>query len=96
LLPFKELFLNELILLARIFLYFYHSLFNIMPSRKLFASILFLCVGVATFAQGGSQPPPPTPPPPPGLPIDSGVLALFLLALVFGAYKAYRLSKQKA
>ncbi len=47
------------------------------------------------MAQGGT-PPPPMPPPPPGLPIDNGVMALFIIAMVYGIYKMNRLSKQKA
>ncbi len=44
-------------------------------------------------AQTGT-PPPPMPPPPPGLPIDSGIIVLFILALAYGIYKARNLSKQ--
>ena len=91
-LRFKALFLIELILLAKIFLYFYHTLFNIMPNKSMFASILFFFMASLSMAQG---PPPPTPPPPPGLPVDDGVMGLFLLALIYGVYKAYQLSKQK-
>lgn len=44
-------------------------------------------------AQTGT-PPPPMPPPPPGLPIDSSIIVLFILALVYGIYKVQNLSKQ--
>ena len=39
-------------------------------------------------------PPPPMPPPPPGLPIDNGIIILFVLALVYGIFKALSFSKQ--
>ncbi len=59
------------------------------------ASILFFFVGFISMAQGAT-PPPPMPPPPPGLPIDGGIVALFLVALSFGIYKAYTISKKTA
>ena len=58
------------------------------------ASILFFFVGFIPMAQG-SAPPPPMPPPPPGLPIDNGILVLFFTALVFGAYRMYKISISK-
>lgn len=59
------------------------------------ASILVFFVGFASMAQGGA-PPPPMPPPPPGLPIDGGIVALFVLALVYGVYKAYQFSNKQS
>jgi len=59
------------------------------------ASVLFFFIGFVSMAQG-SAPPPPMPPPPPGLPIDGGTVILFLIALSFGVYKAYKISKKKA
>ena len=44
----------------------------------------------------GSTPPPPRPPPPPGLPIDSGIIVLFVVGLVYGIYIAHKLSKKRA
>ncbi|MCA0152432.1 hypothetical protein [Winogradskyella vincentii] len=44
----------------------------------------------------GATPPPPMPPPPPGLPIDGGVVALFLVAIIFGAFKILQINKQEA
>jgi len=46
------------------------------------------------MAQGGA-PPPPMPPPPPGLPIDGGIVALFVVALVYGVYKTYKFSSNR-
>jgi len=46
------------------------------------------------MAQGGT-PPPPMPPPPPGLPIDGAIVALFVIALVYGVYKTCKLSSKK-
>jgi len=59
------------------------------------ASILFSLIGFMSMAQGAT-PPPPMPPPPPGLPIDSGVVILFLSALVFGVLKILQLNREKA
>ncbi|MBF8149144.1 hypothetical protein ITJ86_04505 [Winogradskyella sp. F6397] len=64
----------------------------------MFASILVFFVGFASMAQSttGAPPPPPPGPPPPGLPIDNGLIALFILALGYGVYKSYKLSQKKA
>ena len=64
-----------------------------MHNKNMLVSILFFFVGFISMAQG-STPPPPMPPPPPGLPIDSGVIALFIIALIFGAYKSYNFIKK--
>jgi hypothetical protein len=66
-----------------------------MENKNMLASILFSLIGFTSMAQGAT-PPPPMPPPPPGLPIDSGVVVLFLVAIIFGAYKILQLNKQKA
>jgi hypothetical protein len=63
-----------------------------MQNKNIFASILFLFLGFVSMAQGAT-PPPPMPPPPPGLPIDDGIISIFILALVFGIYKTYKRSK---
>ena len=65
-----------------------------MQKRKMLASILFFFTGFVAVAQGAG-PPPPQPPPPPGFPIDNGIVVLFVLAIVYGLYKAYKLSKTK-
>lgn len=57
------------------------------------ASILFFFLSAVSMAQGAS-PPPPMPPPPPGLPIDSGILILFIIALTLGVFKAYKISQK--
>ncbi len=56
--------------------------------------MLLFCVQLTTAA--GTNPPPPTPPPPVGLPIDSGIVVLFFIALVMGIYlsKKYILIKK--
>ncbi|MBC3845805.1 hypothetical protein H8K90_05410 [Winogradskyella echinorum] len=58
------------------------------------ASISLSFVGLASMAQGAT-PPPPGPPPPPGLPIDSGIIVLFVIAFVYGIYKTNKISKNK-
>ena len=67
-----------------------------MQNKNLLASILFFISGLVSVAQGNGTPPLPRPPPPPGLPIDSGIIALFVVALIFGIYKAHKLSKEIA
>ena len=66
-----------------------------MMNKNIFASILFFFVGFASMAQGAT-PPPPMPPPPPGLPIDGGVVVLFVVALIFGIYKSNKIAKRVA
>jgi hypothetical protein len=66
-----------------------------MQNKNMLASILFFFIGFVSMAQGGT-PPPPMPPPPPGLPIDSGVLVLFVVALVYGVYKINGLHGQNS
>ena len=57
--------------------------------------MLFMFFSLITIAQGVNVPPPPPPqPPPPGLPIDSGIAVLFVVTLVFGVYKAIKISKK--
>lgn len=49
------------------------------------------------MAQGPSgmpTPPPPGPPPPPGLPIDDGIIPLFVIALIYGVYKLNKIRKE--
>ena len=53
------------------------------------ASILFSLTGFMSIAQAG-------PPPPPGtIPIDGGVVVLFLVAIIFGALKIMRINKKE-
>jgi hypothetical protein len=64
-----------------------------MYNNKMLASILFFMMCFVSVAQTDT-PPPPMPPPPPGLPIDNGIVLLFVFALVYGIYKLYNISKQ--
>jgi ABC-type antimicrobial peptide transport system permease subunit len=66
---------------------------NSIQNKNMFASIVSFFIGFVSLAQG-STPPPPMPPPPPGLPIDGGLLILFVVALLFGCYKAYKISRK--
>ncbi len=79
--------------LAQFFLYFY-TLTKSMHYRYLLVSILFSFIGFISVAQTDRPPTPGRGPTPPGLPIDNGIIVLFLLALVYGIYKMYKLSKQ--
>jgi hypothetical protein len=54
--------------------------------NKIITILVVLFTIQGAFAAGPVGPPPPTPPPPPGLPIDGGLLILFVLALVSGYY----------
>lgn len=59
-----------------------------------------LIVALVTSSFGFSQsvaatPPPPTPPPPPGLPIDTGVILLFFVALITGYFITQKIYKNK-
>ncbi len=52
--------------------------------------LTLLSILLSIFCYGAPPaggPPPPTPPPPPGLPIDSSIVFLVLLALVYAGYK---------
>lgn len=64
-----------------------------MQNKNMLALVLVFFVAFASMAQGDT-PPPPLPPPPPGLPIDSGIIVLFVIALGYGAYKMYSFSKK--
>tara|TARA_Y100000815_G_scaffold148190_1_gene134065 strand:+ start:234 stop:434 length:201 start_codon:yes stop_codon:yes gene_type:complete len=66
-----------------------------MQNKNMFASILFFFVSVASIAQVDS-PPPPSSTPPPFLPIDNDVVFLFIAALIYGAYKVYKISRKVA
>jgi hypothetical protein len=68
-----------------------------MQSKNILASFLFLIIGLVSMAQGPSgmpTPPPPGPPPPPGLPIDDGIIPLFVIALIYGVYKLNKIRKE--
>ncbi len=64
-----------------------------MQNNNKFALVLLFLVSFASNGQTVT-PPPPTGPPPPGFPIDSGVLILFIIAFLFGIYKASKFSKK--
>lgn len=66
-----------------------------MQHKSIIASIFFACAGPISVAQG-NMPPPPAPPPPPGLPIDHGLVVLFVIALVYGIYKINKMAKRPA
>ena len=68
-----------------------------MQNKNMLASILFSFIGLLSMAQDGDMPPLPSAgPTPPGGPIDGGIIILFLIALAYGIYKAYKISKQVA
>jgi hypothetical protein len=52
-----------------------------------FLFIVFVLIAGSVFAQG-------PPPPPPGLPIDGGIVGLFLAAVGYAVYKIRSSSKK--
>jgi hypothetical protein len=64
-----------------------------IQNKNILASILFVLISFVCVAQGG-QPPPPMPPPPPGLPIDDALPVLFVIALLYGVVRKFRLSRK--
>lgn len=87
------------ILLIRFFLYIY--IIMIKPNKKILTSILLMFVSIVGNAQvsvgGGDGPPHPVPqggPGPPGLPIDDGLIILFVAALIYGIYIIVKYSKK--
>ncbi|NRR91356.1 hypothetical protein HSX10_07250 [Winogradskyella undariae] len=62
----------------------------------MFALILVFLTGFVALAQVDNLPQPQTleAPGPPGMPIDGGIIVLFVLALTYGIYKSYKLSKR--
>ncbi len=67
---------------------------NTKLNRFILACVLTMLVSNISLAQGVNPPPPPTPPPPPGLLVDGGLIALFVVALIYGVHKSLKLSKK--
>ena len=63
------------------------------PFKTTHVSILLILMSIDAMAQGAT-PPPPMPPPPPGLPIDKGLVFLFMAAIMLGIYKMSSLKKR--
>ena len=53
---------------------------------SLFLLLLFPLIMIAQIT-GLPGPPPPPPPPPPGLPLDGGLLFLFIAGVAYGVKK---------
>lgn len=51
--------------------------------------IFFVLIFIDTVVYAGPNPPPPQVPPP-GTPIDGGISAMIVIAIVFGIYKVYQ------
>ena len=56
-------------------------------TQKIFTLLLIFSLFFASPITGQAVPPPIPPPPPPGLPIDGGVLFLFVSGLIYGIKK---------
>jgi hypothetical protein len=52
--------------------------------------LLFAIIMCSTYTFGQVVPPPIPPPPPPGLPIDGGLLFLFISGIILGVKKLKR------
>ena len=71
---------------------------NMIQIKRLIATILFVFI---TFTSYGQEVVPPSPgappqgPPPPGLPIDSALISLLVVGILYGTYKAIKFSKIK-
>jgi len=68
-----------------------------MKKRKTFKRFLcavLLLMSAISYAQD-PLPDPFPPPPQPGLPIDGGLLILFVVGVLFGAYMMYRFYNTK-
>ncbi len=49
--------------------------------------LIIVVLLTTTYTFGQAVPPPIPPPPPPGLPIDGGIIWLFLAGIIFGIKK---------
>ena len=67
---------------------------KIVPMRLITLLALILIPMAGCFA-APNDPPPPTPPPPPGLPVDSGIVALLIVSVIYGLYKVYKFNLNK-
>jgi len=66
---------------------------RIVPNKILI--VLALAFTNLTFAKYAPPPPQRGPGPPVGLPIDDGVVFLFMAAIVLGLYKVYQFRQHK-
>ena len=58
---------------------------NIAP-KKIILSLLATVLCFSVYAQGPDGPPPPPTPTGPGWPIDSNILLLFAVGIIYGVY----------
>jgi hypothetical protein len=66
---------------------------KIVPN-KILILLAVLGTSFSAFAGPGNGPPQPGLPPP-GLPIDNGIIALMMVAVIFGIYKIYQFKLHK-
>ena len=67
---------------------------KIVPNRIIIILAVFFLQQTTVFADAG-PPPPSTPPPPPGLPLDSGLVILVVISILFGIYKLNKILNTK-
>ncbi|PIB33196.1 hypothetical protein BFP78_02745 [Gaetbulibacter sp. 5U11] len=63
-------------------------------NKTLIATVLFLMISIVGVAQIVTPPPPAQQVPPVGLPIDSDIIVLVVVGLLYGVYKL--ITKRKA
>lgn len=61
--------------------------------KKIIVPVLFVLVTFISFAQNIAPPAPSGGPVPPGLPIDSGLILLLVVAVIYGVYKVVKFKK---
>lgn len=66
-----------------------------IQNKTILASILLVLISFVSVAQETSVPQPPAPPPPPGLPIDTALPYVLVMAIVFGIVVKVKQSKKQ-
>jgi prolipoprotein diacylglyceryltransferase len=80
-------------LVKKIFYLLLHPM-KIVPNRIVYALVAMI-TAVSAFAGPNPNGPPPPGLPPPGLPINGGVVALMVVAILFGFFKIQQLKNKK-
>jgi len=75
---------------CKVFFINLHSQIDMKEKITTIATLLFSLISFIGVSQG---PPPPQPPPPVGLPIDSGLVILLTIGLLYGAFRILKLKR---
>ena len=68
---------------------------SIAPNRLLTIISALILPSFIGFSAVVPPPPPQGAPPGPGFPIDSGVMVLLIISIIFGLYKVYKFNQIK-